>query len=337
MPNIKEKIKSFFNKSFLTVAFSCAAGLAPYPRDVVLSQPGLPAQPVEITVDPPANDDCACAEPTANGDPTVTTPNRYAYIVIDEKTGAVIKEKDADLPLYPASMTKMMTLYLTFEAIESGQLSLSQYLPVSRHAAAQPASALFLSSKDSITVEKAIHALTVKSANDCAVVLAEAIGGTEKNFAKMMSTKACDLGMSGTHFANASGLPDQNNFSTVRDMATLSNAIINDWPQYYPAFSKKTFTYNGKTHYTHNRLLNTYPGMDGLKTGFINASGFNLAASATQNGERVIAVIIGGQSAASRNKNMEQLLNDGFTAIRKTKTAAPKKEQADVKKTYTPT
>jgi len=234
-------------------------------------------------------------------------------IVVDHNTGAVLSESGADTVNYPASLTKMMTLYLTFEALRAGRLSLATRLPVSAEAARQPPSKLGLRPGSTIRVDDAIRALAVKSANDVAVVLAEAIGGTEARFAQLMSYRARELGMTRTRFVNASGLPDELQRTTARDMAVLASRLLSDFPEYYGYFGLPYFVWRGRTYHNHNRLLTTYPGMDGLKTGYIRASGYNLAASAVRDGRRLVAVVLGGSSSAVRNREMVRLLDEAFS------------------------
>ena len=240
---------------------------------------------------------------------------RYASIVIDGETGEVLRSRNADIRRYPASLTKMMTLYLLFEAIDEGRLSLVSKLNVSKRAAGQPPSKLGLRAGSTISVEDAISALVVKSANDIAVVVAEALGGTEVEFARMMTSKAQAFGMSRTSFRNASGLPNRRQRSTARDMAQLARALMRDFPHRYHYFDDQRFRYRGRVHRSPNRLLGSYRGMDGIKTGYIRASGFNLVASAERDGRRVIAVVFGGKTARSRNRHMANLLDLGFTRI----------------------
>ena len=241
--------------------------------------------------------------------------DRFAEIVLEASTGYVLSERNADKRLYPASLTKMMTLYLAFDALEDGTLSKNQRLPVSRHASAQEPSSLGLSPGDSIRVEDLILSIATKSANDSAVVLAEALGGSEEHFARMMTAKARELGMTGSHFLDASGLFRPGHYSTARDMAILSRALILNHPRYYHYFSTESFTYNGQVMPNHNHLMSSYRGMDGLKTGYVYASGYNLAASAVRNGTRLIGVIFGDRTAKSRNNAMAQLLNQSFAHI----------------------
>ena len=241
--------------------------------------------------------------------------NKYAALVMDAATGRVLYERNATKPLYPASLTKMMTLYLAFEALEEGKLTRNQRIWVSAHAASMSPSKLGLEPDSNIRVEDAILALVTKSANDCAVALAEALGGTESRFARLMTEKAQRLGMNQTIFRNASGLHDRNQVSSARDMAILSRALIKNYPRYYRYFSTKNFTYEGTTFTNHNRLMFSYEGMDGIKTGYVEPSGFNLSASAVRDGRRLIGVVFGGRSASSRNQHMASLLNQGFAKL----------------------
>ena len=240
---------------------------------------------------------------------------RYASIVIDAETGEVLRSRSADVRRYPASLTKMMTLYLLFEAIDDGKLSLDSKLKVSKRAAGQSPSKLGLRAGSTIRAEDAIKSLIVKSANDIAVVVAEALGGTEVEFARIMTRKAQELGMSRTTFRNASGLPNRKQRSTARDMSRLAQALMRDFPDRYHHFDDQRFRYKGRVHRTPNKLLARYRGMDGIKTGYIRASGFNLVASAERDGRRVIAVVFGGKTPNSRNAHMANLLDLGFTRI----------------------
>ncbi|EWY39327.1 D-alanyl-D-alanine carboxypeptidase [Skermanella stibiiresistens SB22] len=248
--------------------------------------------------------------------------SKYASIVIDAGTGEVLYRANADDPKYPASLTKMMTLYLTFEALEKKRIKLGQSLTVSRKAASQPPTKLNLKAGQRIKVEHAILGLVTKSANDAAMVLAEGIGGSEGRFATMMNQKARRLGMARTQYRNPSGLPDERQVSTARDVATLATALIRDFPKYYPYFSRASFTYRGIEYPNHNRLMASYDGMDGLKTGYIRASGFNLAASAVRQGRRLIAVVMGGDTPAWRDAHLAELLDQGFATPRTPKARA---------------
>jgi len=240
---------------------------------------------------------------------------RYASIVVDFETGQVLHETNADTRNYPASLTKMMTLYLAFEALQHGELTLDQQLDVSRRAAGMPSSKLGLRAGEKITVKNVILALVTKSANDAAVVMAEALGGKEFKFARLMTKKARALGMAKTNFRNASGLPNRGQLSTARDMATLARALIRDYPHFYELFSTPQFTYHGRTHRNHNRLLRSYEGTDGIKTGYIRASGFNLVASTVRDGRRLIAVVFGGKTPRSRDRHITKLMDTAFSQL----------------------
>ena len=241
---------------------------------------------------------------------------KYAAILVDAKTGEVLYSRRPDAARHPASITKVMTLYLTFEAIEAGELSLRDRITFSARAAGQAPSKLPTRQGDSITVEQAIRALTVKSANDVAVALAERIGGTEGDFAEMMTAKARDIGMKHTRFVNASGLPNVNHSTTARDIAVLSLATVQHFPQYYKYYSEPEFVYANQVMKSHNRLLTMLPGADGIKTGYTAAAGFTLAASAIRDGRRLIAVVLGGPSTMARDQNVRLLLEAGFDVMK---------------------
>ncbi|MEX2518303.1 MAG: D-alanyl-D-alanine carboxypeptidase family protein [Paracoccaceae bacterium] len=237
----------------------------------------------------------------------------YAAFVMDARSGEVLHESSADRRLHPASLTKMMTLYLTFEAVTSGKLSLDQRVTISRHVAAQPASKIGMRAGSKVTIRELIRAASVKSANDAAAALAEALGGSESGFAKLMTAKARMLGMSNTTFKNASGLTAAGQYSTARDMALMGRALFYDFPQYYNLFSRISTPTMGRTVYnTNRRFLRSYRGADGIKTGFTNAAGFNLVSSAERGDKRVIAVVFGGRSSATRNAKVAELLDLGF-------------------------
>ena len=242
---------------------------------------------------------------------------RYASIVVDANTGEVLYARRADSPRYPASITKVMTMYLAFEALSQGRLQPNELITISPRAAAQPPSKLGLAAGQTITVDDALKALATKSANDIAVAVAEKIGGTEARFAALMTLRAQELGMTSTRFVNASGLPDSRQLSTARDIAILSRAVMRDYPQYYSYFSLRSFTFRGQTMNNHNGLLHRMPGVDGLKTGFTNASGYNLAASSVRDGRRLITVVLGGASTRSRDDHVAELLNTGFDVLRR--------------------
>ncbi|NTU76354.1 MAG: D-alanyl-D-alanine carboxypeptidase [Alphaproteobacteria bacterium] len=239
----------------------------------------------------------------------------YADLVIEARTGRVLRATNAESLRYPASLTKMMTLYLAFQALDAGKLRTDQRLTVSAHAAAQSPSKLGLRAGQSIAAEDAIFAIITESANDAAVVLAEAMGGSETQFAQLMTRQARALGMRQTVFRNASGLPDGEQVTTARDMAILGAALITHHARYYQAFSHESFAYAGRVYRNHNHLMERYEGMDGIKTGYIRASGFNLVASAMRNNTRLIAVVFGGRSAASRDNHTAELLDQGFDLL----------------------
>ena len=247
--------------------------------------------------------------------PFFTSAPRYASIVIDASDGEVLYQRNADSPRYPASISKIMTLYLTFEALASGRIRPNDIVVVSSHAASQAPSKLGLRPGETITVDDAMHAVAVHSANDMAVALAEKIGGSEARFATLMTLRAQELGMTGTHYVNASGLPDPRQISTARDIATLSRAVMRDYPQYYHYFSIRSFDYHGLMMTNHNGMLGRTPGVDGLKTGYIGASGFNLAASAVRDNRRLIVVVLGGSSSAARDAHVADLFDAGFSVL----------------------
>jgi D-alanyl-D-alanine carboxypeptidase len=235
-----------------------------------------------------------------------------AAIVVDATTGRVLGQVNADEQNYPASLTKMMTLYLTFRELKAGRLTLEDNLPVSHWAAAREPSKLGLRPGQTISVQDCILAMVTKSANDAATVAAESIGGSEAGFADMMNAQAALLGMSNTHFDNASGLPDPDNVSTARDLLTLAMSLYRDFPQYAHYFSTTEFTFQGRVVHGHNHLMDRYDGMDGLKTGYTAASGFNLASTAVRDGHRLFAVVLGGRTASKRDQLMASLLDAGF-------------------------
>ncbi len=236
-------------------------------------------------------------------------------IVLDADTGRVLSESNADAITYPASLTKMMTLYLTFEALNTGRLRLDQYLPVSVEAASKSPTKLGLRPGDSVDVQDLILGIVTRSANDAAAVLAEGIGGSEAAFAEHMNRKAQQLGMRSTFYRNASGLPDPAQHSTARDTAQLALALYHDYPREYRYFSTREFYFRGHLIVGHDHLLDWYPGADGIKTGYIRASGFNLATSAVREGHRLIGVVLGGQSGGARDREMGALLDQGFQGL----------------------
>ncbi|MBV9828960.1 MAG: D-alanyl-D-alanine carboxypeptidase [Alphaproteobacteria bacterium] len=240
----------------------------------------------------------------------------FEWILIDAETGQVLSEQNADVLTYPASLTKMMTLYMTFEALNQGRIRLDQGFYVSPYAANRAPSRMGLVAGDSVAVRDLILGIVTKSANDAATVLAENLGGgSEATFTQMMTQKARQLGMQNTWYHNASGLPDPQQRSTARDVARLALALYHQFPREYRYFSTREFQFRGEVLHTHNHLLEWYPGLDGLKTGFVNASGFNLAASATRDGHRLLGVIMGGRSAHGRDLQMASLLDQGFALL----------------------
>lgn len=269
-------------------------------------------------------------ESAAKGNP------KYASIVIDADTGAILSQRYANKKLHPASLTKVMTLMLTFDAIKEGRISLYDRVVISPYAASMVPSKLGLKPGETIRVKDAIYILVTKSANDIAVALAEHLAGTEYRFAQIMTAKAHIIGMKDTTFKNASGLHHDRQLSTAADMARMARYLINNYDSYYHYFSKKSFRYQGVTYNNHNKLMLTYKGMDGLKTGYTAKSGFNLVASAERNGNRVIGVVFGGRSGTTRNNHMKDILDQGFLKMEKLHLAAlrdmpvPKKKPATV-------
>ncbi len=236
-------------------------------------------------------------------------------IVIDALSGEVISAHNANESRYPASLTKLMTLYITFNALDKGDLNLNDELKISHFAANREPSRLGLQIGKTIKVKDAIMALIIKSANDCASVLAEALGGTEENFAQIMTQTAKDLGMKNTTFKNASGLPNRAQKTTARDMAILGSAVYHHFPEYYDMFSATSFKYDGRTYYTHNHLLKKFKGADGMKTGYTSAAGYNIVTSAERDGRRVIAVTMGHNSVKERDYKVAQLMNSGLKKL----------------------
>lgn len=257
---------------------------------------------------------------SATGGPA--NASKYAAFVMDADTEQVYFARNADARRYPASLTKIMTLFMVFEALDNGKLSLDQPLQVSRRAAGQPPSKLGLKEGRTIRLSEAINALSVKSANDVATVVGEAIGGTESNFARLMTKRARALGMKNTTFMNASGLPNSRQRTTARDMAVLAKAMLDRFPHHYSHFSTLTYRHGKRTYRNHNKLLRSYEGMDGIKTGYIRASGFNLVASAKRDGVRLIGVVFGGKTGQSRDAHMVSILNRSWASARASSTVA---------------
>jgi D-alanyl-D-alanine carboxypeptidase len=245
---------------------------------------------------------------------------KYSAIVMDADTGEILESEDPNGIRHPASLTKMMTLYLLFEELRKGRLSLSTRMSASAHASRQAPSKLGLSPGHTITVAEAIQSLVTKSANDAAVVVAEHLAGSEQAFARRMTQKARALGMHHTTFKNASGLPNPAQVTTAYDMAKLSQALYHDFPQYYRYFKLKHYNHRGTIHRNHNHLLGKVSGVDGIKTGFIAASGFNLAASAVRYDaanipHRLIAVVLGGPNRHWRDRQVANLLETNFQRL----------------------
>jgi len=250
--------------------------------------------------------------------------DKYASLVMDADTGMILHERYADKKLHPASLTKIMTLLMAFEALEQGKMNYNTRIRISSHAASMVPSKLGLKPGSSITAKDAINILVTKSANDIAVAMAEHLGRTESSFAEIMTRKARHIGMKSTTFRNASGLPDPKQVTTARDMALLAQYVINKYPQYYKFYNQTSVRYGGQTYRNHNKLLGSYKGMDGMKTGYVRASGFNLVASAVRNNQRIIGVVFGGRSGNTRNAHMETLLDDAFAKMQHLRIAESK-------------
>jgi D-alanyl-D-alanine carboxypeptidase len=245
----------------------------------------------------------------------------YAAIVIDDKSGQVLHEDHADEPRHPASLTKIMTLYLLFEQIEAGTFKLDTQLPISTQAAIQNPTKMGLKANQTVKVEDAIKGLVTKSANDAAVVVAEALGGSEEEFAKLMTLKARMLGMSSTTYVNASGLPAMEQITTARDQALLGHAIQHRFPVYYQYFATPSFLWRGAEMRNHNNLLGNVRGVDGIKTGYTEASGYNLVCSVRRDDRHIVAVVLGGTSNAARDTRMRQLIEANITLASTQRTA----------------
>jgi D-alanyl-D-alanine carboxypeptidase len=240
---------------------------------------------------------------------------RYSAIVMEARTGTVLIDAGADEPRYPASLTKMMTLYMVFEALREGKTQLNSRVVMSENAASRPPSKLGIPPGGGLTVEQAILALVTKSANDVAAALGEHVGGSEERFAQMMTMRARSLGMTQTRFRNASGLPDFDQVTTARDMATLGRRLFTDFPNRYHYFGTVHFAWGRAQIRNHNRMLGDYNGADGIKTGFSNASGFNIVTSAQRDGVRLVGATFGGSSWVERDRHMGALLDQGFSRM----------------------
>lgn len=265
---------------------------------------------------------CFCIDANAKTRTRAPAPNpRYASLTMDAQTGKILASSNADAVRYPASLTKLMTLFLTFEAMDRGRVHINKPLEVSQNAVRQPPTKLGLRVGQNITIQQAILVLVTRSANDVAVALAETLGGSEKNFAHMMNARAQSLGMTHTHFENPSGLPNPTQRTTARDIAILSRALMQYFPHYYHYFGTRQCSFRGQYIKTHNNLMCRYPGMDGLKTGYIGTSGFNLAASAVRHNRRIIVVVFGGRTAYSRDEHVADLMDQGFAMLEREKQA----------------
>src|SRR6476659_869567 len=247
---------------------------------------------------------------------------KFASIIVDGNSGATLTATNPDAVRHPASLTKIMTLYLLFERLESGKMKLDTEMPVSQHAADQDPTKLNLRAGQTIRVEDAIKGLVTRSANDAAVVIAEAIGGDEDDFAQMMTRKARALGMSKTVYRNANGLPNDEQVTTARDQATLGRAIQERFPRYYRYFATSTFNWRGQSIRNHNHLLGSVEGVDGIKTGYTRASGFNLVSSMRRGNCHLISVVLGGRSGGSRDATMRNLLAENLPKGATTRTVA---------------
>lgn len=243
---------------------------------------------------------------------TQNTHARHAEILIDADNGTILHELEASQSWYPASLTKLMTLYMAFDALKAGQIQLDDRIIASSHAARQPNSRLGLRTGDNLSVEDAILALITRSANDAAVALGEHLGGTEENFAVKMTAKAHAIGMSDSYFMNATGLPNDLQVSTAHDLGLLAWRTLRDFPDYYPYFSVPNLYFKGRQLPAINKFTKTYPGAEGMKTGFTCGSGYNLISSASQNGKRLMGVVLGGMSSPQRYQLMIAMMNNGF-------------------------
>nr|WP_292466069.1 D-alanyl-D-alanine carboxypeptidase family protein [Mesorhizobium sp.] len=259
---------------------------------------------------------CTTAAPPETVLAVPAQPQKYAAIVVDASTGKTLFEVNSTVQRYPASLTKMMTLYMLFEALESGRVSKETQIPVSNHAASQPPTKLRFRRGETIDVDSAIRAMVVKSANDVAVAVGEYLGGgSEEQFAAMMTAKARQLGMTSTNFRNACGLPDDGQVTTARDMAVLGIALQRRFPQHFHYFSESDFMFRGRLVRGHNDMLGRVRGVDGIKTGYIRASGYNIVTSYNADGRHLIVVVMGAQSARQRNDHVEALIQRSLSPM----------------------
>ena len=262
---------------------------------------------------------CANANVAKKSIPYDKDPVKHAALVLDADTGKVLYHEKGFSKRYPASLTKMMTLYMLFDAMRAGKLSTNSKMTASKLAASQPQTNISLRAGHRISVNLAIKALVVRSANDVAVVVAEKLGGTQSRFAKMMTAKARSLGMKHTQFKNPHGLPNAAQYTTAYDMAVLGTSLRRDFPQYYNYFKSKQFTYRGKVFKGHNKVLDMYAGVDGIKTGYIRKSGFNVVSSVKKDGYNIVAVVMGGKSSKTRDKYMVSTLSRTFSHLKRQK------------------
>src|SRR5258707_5734051 len=301
------------NFRWFSVCFFIVAFLAPWAVDAQNTSTKARAAPPAKTR--PAAKAVHAATPWM---PNPAVGSRDSYLVVDAMSGRDLLSDQPDELRHPASLTKLMTLYLAFSALDSGRLSLGDALPVSLNALNAQPTKMGMPPGGSVMVRDAVMGLVTRSANDAAVLLGETLGGDEDGFARLMTQKARQLGMASTVFRNASGLPNPEQVTTARDMARLANALLRDFPPYYPVFSVLSYNYHGRPLANHNRMLASYAGADGLKTGYTNASGFNLVMSAMRDNRRLIGVVMGGNSAFQRDRLMAELMDRCFVAAQAT-------------------
>lgn len=311
---MKSHLRLFFACLFTFVA-SCTLPVAHFGASDAHAQPAHKAKAIHKKPAKGSSKKRSSAQKVQRDTSSFTNDARFAALVVDAKTGNVLYEKNSNGIRHPASLTKMMTLYLTFEALKSGRWRMDSMIPVSAKAASQPQTNISLEPGDMIPVQTAIDALIVRSANDVAMAIAEALGETQFNFALMMNNKARQLGMRNTSYHNPSGLPDARQITTAVDLAKLGIALRRDFPEYYPYFSHTRFSFQGRTYEGHNRLLGRYPGADGVKTGFVNASGFNLVTSVKRGNTSLVGVILGGRTGAGRDQEMMSMLDRTFIQL----------------------
>ena len=299
------RLATVFYRSALCMAFA-TIGFS--------SESGAQSPSMNMRAAPPAKSRATAKVPAQPASPWVPNPavgSKDSYLIVDAQSGRELASDRPDELRHPASLTKLMTLYLPFSALDSGTLSLGDALPVSVNALNAPPTKMGMPG-GMVIVRDAVMGLVTRSANDAAVVLGEALGGDEENFARLMTQKARQLGMASTVFRNASGLPNREQVTTARDLAKLAHALLRDFPHYYPVFSVQSYAYKGRFLENHNRMLATYPGADGLKTGYTAASGFNLVMSAVRDNRRLIGVVMGGDSAFARDRLMAELMDQSF-------------------------